>query len=279
MRADLDVYVEDRPRFVRGTSYILHQVVARMVRQGVSVRLLDRLNAPCEASTAFVHVDLTTVPAPFTWVSGFYARCLNGRSISIARDRYSMARLSPGDNFSGPVIVKTLLNHRGLPEFIHVAAERRVGGELHALRDRVCPKYQIFASIEDIPDAIWSDSGLIVERFVPGTLDLPIIKYRHEFMLDIELNTRAEFNDLLCVPDSLIRLDFTEEAPQAVYDVRRRLKLDFGSIDFFVVDGRVTVIDVNKTTTCTPQWLEAHRELRTYLDALATRLRSFVTLG
>jgi hypothetical protein len=84
---------------------------------------------------------------------------------------------------------------------------------------------------------------------------------------------------LLCVPDSLIRLDFIEGVPEEVYDVRRRLKLDFGSIDFFLVDDRATVIDVNKTTTFTPQWIETHLELRNYLDALATRLGSFVTRG
>jgi hypothetical protein len=278
MRAALDVYVEDRRTFLNST-YILRLIVDQVVRQGVSVRILDRLDPASEATAAFVHIDLTTVPAPFTWVNGFYARCLNGRSISIARDIYSMARLLPGDDFLGPVIVKTLLNHRGLPEFIHAAAERRLGGEFKALQDIVCPKYRIFASIQDIPDSVWSNSGLIVERFVPGTLDLPIVKHRHDFMLDLELNTRAEFNDLLCAQDSLIRLDFIDGVPQEVHDVRRQLKLDFGSIDFFVVDGRVTVIDVNKTTTFTPQWLKAHRELRTYFDALATRLRSFVTFS
>ena len=234
---------------------------------------------PHEVGAAFVHVDLTTIPAPFTWVSGFYPRCLNGRSISVARDLYSTARLLPSDESSGPAIVKTLLNHRGLPELMHAATERRLGRLDNALRDRVCPKYQIYASIKDIPDIVWEDSGLIVERFVPDSLGLPIVKYRHDFMLDIELNTRAEFNDLLCNPGSLIRLDFTEGVPQEVYDVRRRLKLDFGSIDFFVVTNHATVIDVNKTTTFTPQWVETHLELRNYFDALATRLRLFALYG
>jgi hypothetical protein len=257
MHADLDVYVEDRRRFLAG-DYILNAVLKRAVRQGAAVRLFDRLNPPWDASAAFVHVDLTTVPAPFIWVNSLYSRCINGRSISIARDLYSMARLFPGDDFSGPVIVKTVLNHRGLPELIHAATERRVGpGFDAALRDRVCPKYQIF----------------------PGTLDLPIIKHRHDFMLDIELNTRAEFNNLLCVPNSLNHVDFIEGAPQEVYDVRRRLKLDFGSIDFFVVDGQATVIDVNRTTTFTRHWVEAYLQLRNYFDALAERLRSFATSG
>jgi hypothetical protein len=74
MRADLDVYVVDCPRFLNNT-YILRYVVDQLVRQGMSVRLLDRLDPASEATTAFVHIDLTTVPAPFTWVNGFYARC------------------------------------------------------------------------------------------------------------------------------------------------------------------------------------------------------------
>jgi hypothetical protein len=276
--AFLDVYVEDRQRFLSG-SYILNAVLNRMAGQGVPFRLLDRLDPPREAGAAFVHIDLTTVPTPFTWVASFYPRCLNGRSISIARDLYSTVRLLPGDDFSGPVIVKTLLNHRGLPELMHAATERRLARLDNAFRDRVCPKYQIYATVKDIPDVVWSDSGLIVEHFVPGSLDLPIVKYRHDFMLDVELNTRAEFNDLLCDPGSLIQLEFVEGAPQEVYDVRRRLKLDFGAIDFFVVANHVTVIDVNKTTSFTPQWVETHPELRNYFDALASRLRSFVICG
>ena len=219
--AFLDVYVEDRQKFM-GRNYILNAVLNRMAGQGVRLRLLDRLDPPYEVGAAFVHVDLTTIPAPFTWVSSFYPRCLNGRSISIARDLYSTVRLLPGDDFSGPVIVKTLLNHRGLPELTHAATERRLARLDSAFRDRVCPKYQIYATVKDIPDVVWSDSGLIVERFVPGSLDLPIVKYRHDFMLDVELNTRAEFNDLLCDPDSLIRLEFVEAAPEEVYNVRRR---------------------------------------------------------
>ena len=210
--AFLDVYVEDRKRFL-GSSYILKAVLGRMARRDVSFRLLDRLDPARDAAAAFVHVDLTTVPAPFTWVSSFYPRCLNGRSGSIARDLYSMARLLPGDDFSGPAIVKTTLNARGLPELKHAATERRLGRLDDGLRDRICPKYRIFPTIKDIPDAVWADSGLIVERFVPGTLNLPVVKYRYEFMLDVELNTRGEFGNLLCDPDSLIRLDFIEGVP------------------------------------------------------------------
>ena len=32
--------------------------------------------------------------------------------------------------------------------------------------------------------------------------------------------------------------------------LRRDLHLDFGSIDYFVVDGEAVVVDANKTTTC-----------------------------
>jgi len=147
------------------------------------------------------------------------------------------------------------------------------------LIDRLCPKYQIFDSIKEVPEAVWTDSGLIIERFVPRSRELPIVKYRHEFMLDHELTTRAEFDYLLCSETSMARLDFLDHAPEEVHEIRRRLQLDFGAIDYFVSDGQVTVIYVNKTTTFTPDWIEAHPRLGAYLDTIAERLRSFAAQG
>jgi len=120
MGAELDTYVEDREGFLRSRVYVVRQLIRRLTRQGVSVRVLQRLDISSQVEAAFIHVDLTTVPVPFSWVDRLYRRCLNGRALSIARDLYSTARLLPEDDCPEPVIVKTLLNHRGLSELAYL---------------------------------------------------------------------------------------------------------------------------------------------------------------
>ena len=38
--------------------------------------------------------------------------------------------------------------------------------------------------------------------------------------------------------------------------MRRRLKLDFGAIDYFIVDGRAVVVDANKTVGSSAEWMK-----------------------
>jgi len=287
VNADLDIYVESRRRFKRQVNYILVQVIEIVKRRGLVVRVLDRLDPAPRARAAFVHVDLTTVPAPYTWVDRLYPRCMNGRTHSIARHLYSAARLCRGDDYTGPVIVKSALNHRGLPDFQYVAAEGKLRltsrlnlprrrREYRELQDRLCPKYEILPGIDEVPEAVWSDSGVIVERFLPGNFDLPVVKYRYNFMLDCAITVRAEYDDLLCAADSVKRVEFIDEVPGEVLAARRRLDLDYGAIDYFVVEGRATVVDVNKTITSTPDWVESYSELRDFYDELSTRLCAWV---
>lgn len=275
----LDFYVESPPHFLRSQAYILGNTLPHLQSSGVKYRVLDRLDPQSLGRAAVVHVDLTDLPPPFEHVRHFYERCLNGRALSIHRRAYSRALLTRDSDWCGPVIVKSALNHRGLPE-LRFAMRRGLlrGGSSESrrcLRERLCPPYGLYASLAEVPQAAWHDPALVVERFLPGRLETPVVKHRYDFMLDVELHTCASFDSLLCEPESMRRVDFPHAAPDAVRALRAALHLDFGSIDYFMVEGEAWPIDANKTTTFTRAWADQHPEVARFLDAVSQRLEGF----
>lgn len=279
----LDIYVGWRRDFLKPNGYILRTALAPLRAAGVRYRVLDCFDPEATGQCAFMHVDLSELPAPFERVHVAYPRCINGRALTISRRLYSRALLTRDTGYDGPVIVKSVLNHRGLPE-LRFAQRRGLtvspwGAARRELRERWCPEYRLHASVKEVPEEVWDDASLIVECFLPGRLEGPVVKYRHDFMLDLELNTRTTFDSLLCHPETAMRVEFVDAAPEEVHRVRRALRLDYGSIDYFMVDGEPWVIDANKTTTCTPSWVAAHPPLQAYLAAVAKRLEQFAHEG
>src|ERR1041385_2286384 len=190
--ADLDVYVDDPASFPYRTNYILRRALDAVTAARLQYRLLDRVPSGPARAVAGGHVALTEVPAPLRPPADRHVACLNGEAYSIDRRRYSTARVTRDAPDGGPVIVKTVLNHRGLPELryrFRTALRFRWTDRVIRLAGRRlkrawCPEYAVYPSASAVPSAVWNDSHLIVERFVPGRLGAPVVKYRYDFFLD-----------------------------------------------------------------------------------------------
>ena len=90
---------------------------------------------------------------------------------------------------------------------------------------------------------MWQNPHLIVERYIPGTAEPPLTHRRFEFFLDLELAYALTYDDP--IDGTTLDLTFDVEPPPEVTDLRHRLAIDAGAIDYFEVDGEVTVVDVN----------------------------------
>lgn len=96
---------------------------------------------------------------------------MNGAATDIRKRMVSRHLLRSGDAWNGPVIVKTDLNCGGWPELrIHerAIAARSTEGRLSS--DLSIPSteaYPVLDSLRDVPDAVWNDRDLVVERFLP----------------------------------------------------------------------------------------------------------------
>lgn len=282
--ADLDVYVEHAPSFATNRRYILNRALELFHGAGLRYRLLERADRRNTAAAAFVHVDLTDVPPRHRPAAGAYALCLNGEATSISRLLYSRARLRQDSQYAGPVIVKSVLNYRGLPELNYLITTSRtfrlecrflrlLGRIPQAMR---CPPYTLYESLDAVPDDVWKDPRRIVERFVPGQLATPVVKYRYDFFLDVVLHTRGIYDSLLADPDTVREVTLVDTVPNEVRCVRANLRLDYGSVDYFVTDGEAVIVDVNKTTACTEDWLSMFPPVARYLDQVGARLVELV---
>jgi hypothetical protein len=195
-----------------------------------------------------------------------------------------MLRLEQDDGYDGPAIIKTVLNSYGRPELRfrqHRDIWTRIGHALRKVLDpgfkrRLAPHYSVYPSARDIPMEVWRDERLMVEKFALPSLDLPIVKHRYIFLGDVELNLRQSFDDLLCAGPKLLTNQQAElPAPEPVMQVRRRLSLDYGSIDYFIVDGSAVVVDANRTYGSNPDWSRRYHFRREYTDRVAARLIKF----
>jgi hypothetical protein len=282
--ADLDVYVESLRNFRLVRSYSITQLLPYLERAGLKVRLLDRPARQDRAPAALLHIDLTIVPPPYRDIGQSYERSINGRALSIHRYLYSTLRLEAGDSHKGPVIVKTVLNSRGLPEQRWWQHRNGLTRSAHAIRklfdpgykERLCPPYRVYQAIGEVPQAVWRNDRLMVEKFAFETLDLPIVKHRYMFLIGAEINMRQVYDDLLCAGSKILSNEVGGAVPPEVLAVRQRLNLDFGAIDYFIVDGKGVVVDANKTVGSNPEWLKKNRFRQEFNDRMAEALIAFV---
>lgn len=285
--AMLDVFVDRRSNFLRRGDYVLHRMLRGLQRTGLPWRILDRQGSANSADVAFVHVDLTDLPPEFLGIGGRYDQTINGKAVTIDRRRYSRLRLMPGDTCNGPVIVKTVRNSRGFPELrydsrrniwtrvAHVACKLTVPG----YKEGKCPRYEVYDSVAEVPAAVWGDSRLLVERFAPGTLELPLVRYKYNFFLDVEQNTRSTFSTLIYHDGSVEKFEVVEEVPAEVRRIREALNLDYGAIEYFVVDDDCFVVDVNKTVTQPVAWTNRFPPSGKFIDDITARLTELVKAG
>jgi len=283
----LDVYVDRTSNFVRKTDYVLHRMLHGLKRAGLGWRLLERCGSESPASVAFVHVDLTDVPAEFDGITSRYAHAINGGAATVDRRLYSRLRLMSDDAYQGPVIVKTAHNSRGFPELRYESRKSILARAGHVARKlaipgykaRLCPEYRVYRSLAEVPASAWDDPRLFVERFAPGTLTPPFTRYKYNFCLDVEQNSRATFSSLLYDDGTVESFEVVEEVPDEVRRVRQSLNLDYGAIEYFVVDGDCCVIDANKTMTQPDAWIERFPASGRFIDDITLRLVEFVKSG
>jgi len=217
----------------------------------------------------------------------------------IRKSTFSAIRLHPGDDWPGPVIVKTDCNYGGQPERL---AARRAGEESprptgaalwkarlryalpRALRERIwhplsdadCLSphaYPIFASLREVPRSAFDNPHLIVERFVPERdgerycirnyvfLGTAGIAYRRFSDHPLAKGRDAGEREEVQIPDELL-------------DARRRLGFDYGRFDYVMREGRPILLDVNTT----PTWLGTVRspQQQAYTEILAGGLRGLI---
>jgi len=254
-----------RPYFLRG-------ILRELEQAGVTAEITHGHRRFVAADLAILHVDATVIDPEYTALARRYPRTVNLAVGNIGKRRISGAALSRGESWSGPVIVKTELNARGAPELYH--------NQVAALRGKPAPHpqvtglatYALFDSASDVPDALWTDPTLAVEKFVPERDPRGFALRTWVFMGSRETCSRCISPEPIVKGDAVIARDIVS-VPDELRRARKRLGFDYGKFDFVVHDGKAVLLDANVTPTIPENLSE---ELRRSVRHLASGLLEFL---
>ncbi|WP_095202394.1 hypothetical protein [Mesorhizobium carmichaelinearum] len=230
----------------RGSPYLLFDVLEELKRRGHSVRIQQGPAKTQDADIAVLHVDATVTPADYVDYAKCFPFCLNVGAADISKRRISGALLSEVDAWQGPVIVKSNLNNQGIPETLLNRRSKRAGKPppfplLPTLRP-----YQVYGSLGEVPDGVFENDDLVVEKFIPEREPDGFAARFWVFCGDRERCTRYVSPNSLVKASETIRRE-PVPVPDEMRQRRRELGFDYGKFDFVMHEGRAILLDANKT--------------------------------
>lgn len=254
---------EDQP-----DQYVIHHMARFWREEGHDVQYLFGTRRYVPADVIIVHVDLSVVPTRYLEFASRYPRAVNGRLVDIRKSRISSHQVGPDSVSDGPVIAKSDLNYGGKPEArLGRTAAERASYTIQRLADRYRAwrrggpaglsdaEYQIFDSVEEVPQRLWGSPDVVVERFLPEREgELYHLRFVQLFGSRWRCTRVASPNPLIKAGSSVSAAE--AEPHDEVFQWQRRYGIDYGKVDYVVHDGRPVLLDVNKTVGATPGYRE-----------------------
>jgi hypothetical protein len=221
-------------------------------RLGVDVVDIYGIDAFVPADLLFVHYDRSLVPEAITRFAFKYPRHINAYATDIRKHLYADGLLTRESRYKGPVIVKSTLNYGGQPEAnartllarVHQRAGRLVGlRNVPLMRSK--NDYRIFDDIRDVPGNYFSEH-YVVQKFLPESDGEKNILREYIFLGDYHFENVERSSRLIINEDEHVSCG-PFEPHERLLDMRRKLKLDYGKIDYTMIDGQPFIFDANKT--------------------------------
>lgn len=202
-----------------------------------------------QADVLIVHIDLSVVPEPYLEFAAKYPVAINGKVRDIRKSAISSLRVVPGDGWEGPVIVKSDLNCCGLGELmLHVRdPQKRIKMPTYPFKMERQTDYRVYDAVAQVPREYFSDSSVIVERFMPERQDGLYFVRSHHFLGSKGVTVRLGSAEPVVLGQTT-KVMQTVEPHQSVLEFRQRYGLQYGKIDYVEHDGKAFIFDVNKTT-------------------------------
>ncbi len=267
---NLLVVCHPNDRFMTG-SYVLHAMLLAMKGTGVGLKVQRHWDERPPADLVIPHIDLTVWPKSLTDFLAHYPNVANRRLTDISKRHISGHLVRQGDSWQGPVIVKTDMNYGGIVDRRHTRNQAKVASGAPgpmtpaAVTPETRPyrrgKYSLFASIGAVPKIVWDDPGLIVERYHAERKG-DLYGLRQLFLVGETYAVRQAWGPYPVVKgDSTVERHWLEDPPPPeVLDVVRAHGVEFGKIDYTVVNGQPFVFDIARTPTGT-RWIKSNPDV------------------
>ncbi len=233
-----------------------HHMVAiiadRLAALGTEIVHLHGTGRFVPADGILVHVDLSVVPPEVARFAQRYPVQLNAGALDIRKSVYADGLLQLGAAHDGPVIAKTELNFGGTPEHLDRAlASRLVRRLARFLRGAPAPviqsktDYRIFASLADVP-ADYFTPDTVVQKLVLEMAEGKHVLREYLFLGDLHYENIEQSGEVIITEDEHVSCLPVTPHPRLLA-VRRKLKLDYGKIDYVMTGGVPFIFDANKT--------------------------------
>lgn len=241
-------------------SYRITAMIPNWEASGIRVDLVWGIGRPIEADLLIPHLDLSYIPDDYWDFIQRHPNVVNRRVRDIRKRTLSTNLVRPGDEWSGPVIVKTDMNSRGFSDAQFLGARWRglMGGMLarklatlpgsDRLRlgfARTLGRYYVYDNAAAVPRRVWSNPALVVERFRPER-DGDLFVLRNWTFFGSHEHARIFHSRDHWVKGINSQMSPLEgRPPAAIVAARERLGMDFGKMDYVIVDGQAILLDVS----------------------------------
>jgi hypothetical protein len=244
----------------RAQGYLIHALAEVWRKSGLEVSWQYGTRDRPEADLLIPQVDLTRLPDDYIAYIRSYPNVLNGKVVDISKRSFSEHLLEDGNDYQGPVIVKTNKNFGGWPErwlvlprypllsWLYRGALRITWQAFAGLaRQAVLGKYPVFNSLAEVPRGVFSNKALVVEKFLPEREgDWYFMRY-YLFLGDHSRNVRVAGKKPFLKRSASVLRDENPPVPPQLISLRRGLGFDYGKFDYTIHNGQVALLDVNWT--------------------------------
>lgn len=225
-------------------TYLLCLGLRDLVLRGHRFRIVKEPK-PVGADLAILHTDCTVAGDEYVGLANHFEHAINFMK-DISKRNVSKSLLAKTDDWSGEVIVKSDLNYGGAVEVRRNEEATRRGLPAPFPGAVVKPAYDIYKSLSEVPDAVWDDQALVVEKFLPERDPDGYALRTWVFMGDKWSCMRHVATEPIVKARGIVKSEPIEPTPE-IFAERKRLGMDFGKFDYVEYEGRTVLLDANRT--------------------------------
>jgi hypothetical protein len=260
-----------------GSRFFVTFALDRFRHLGHSVSIIaPKAPIPPGLDAGILHVAATRVSNKIVSQLPKQLPIVNRQVLDISKRRVSRMLVTSGDRYIGPVIVKSNANYAGLDDSARLDHGRKrlprlIKFLLHKTQPVVPTPYRIYPSIADVPQRVWSESHLVVEKFIPEREGCLYCIRKWVFLGDADILIIDRSNDPIVKAANSKQDLVKDRVPEELVVERRRLGFDYGKFDYVMHEGQAVLLDANSTPGG-----EHSTRYNIYSDRLASGLEEWI---
>lgn len=175
--------------------------------------------------------------------------------------------------FRSPIVMSFLRKAVGLLAIIKRLKDWKFETEWSTVETIPPQKYPVYEGIKDVPDGVWENNNLIVERFISKPENELFETHYCAFFGDKAIAGCLKSSNPIVKFENAIS-DEETPIPDEVVQWRKDLNIDYGRFDYVESDGKYFLIDVNRVEGGG----NSNYEYPDELDFLASGLEFYISL-